>query len=320
MPSRTLLVIHPGALGDLVSLYPLLQALRRHHRSLTLLCQAPLGRLSQALGVADAWLAIEAAWVASLFAGAPGREARQRLSGFSRILLFFRSEAPLAGLTSACGADICRVPPRPPADQRRHVAAHALAHLLDCGLLDARDAEILRRPSTPAAAPPPAAGAAVLLHPGAGSRRKRWPLAGFCEAAERIAARGLSPEFILGPAEQDLVPALTGLRHRLHRPGDLLELTALFRSAAAYVGNDSGASHLAAWLGLPAVVIFGPSDPLRWRPAGPAVEVVAPPRDCTPCFETDADSCGESDCLARISADEVLAALCRVTGRADGKE
>ncbi len=315
MVPRPLLLIHPGALGDLVSLFPLVEGLRRRYRPLTVLCQAPLGRLSTALGVADAWLPLESAWVASLFAGSPTPRVRELLSGFTRILIFFRTEAPVEGLRRACGAEICRVPPRPPADQRLHVAEHALAHLIDCGLLNQADADALRQPGPAGASPPLAASSVVLLHPGAGSPRKRWPLQGFCDTAERVAARGLTPEFVIGPAEGDLVPALSDRSHRLHQPRDLIELAALFRSAEGYIGNDSGASHLAAWMGLPTVAVFGPSDPIRWRPFGPAVAVVQPPLDCTPCFETAAANCNAVDCLTMITADEVIAAWDRVTGR-----
>jgi ADP-heptose:LPS heptosyltransferase len=37
--------------------------------------------------------------------------------------------------------------------------------------------------------------------------------------------------------------------------------------AALFVGNDSGVSHLAGAVGAAGVVLFGPSDPRRWRPA-----------------------------------------------------
>ena len=51
---------------------------------------------------------------------------------------------------------------------------------------------------------------------------------------------------------------------------DLPTVAAIARLAAAFVGNDSGVSHLAAAVGTPGVVIFGPTDPARWRPLGPA--------------------------------------------------
>jgi len=99
---------------------------------------------------------------------------------------------------------------------------------------------------------------------------------------------------------------------KFHRPADSLELLTLLRSASAYIGNDSGVSHLSAWAGLPSVVIFGPTDPLRWAPRGRRVQVVQPPLDCRPCFETAADSCAAADCLARITSEHVLVACQRI--------
>ena len=41
----------------------------------------------------------------------------------------------------------------------------------------------------------------------------------------------------------------------------LLELSRYFRSVAAFLGNDSGITHLAAYLGCPTIALFGPTDP-----------------------------------------------------------
>jgi heptosyltransferase-3 len=51
---------------------------------------------------------------------------------------------------------------------------------------------------------------------------------------------------------------------------------ALIGQARAYVGNDSGISHLAARLA-PSLVLFGPSDPVVWGPLGPRVKTVRAP-------------------------------------------
>jgi ADP-heptose:LPS heptosyltransferase len=47
---------------------------------------------------------------------------------------------------------------------------------------------------------------------------------------------------------------------------------------AAFIGNDSGITHLAAAVGAPTLAVFGPTDPALWAPRGKAVRVVGPVR------------------------------------------
>ena len=121
-----------------------------------------------------------------------------------------------------------------------------------------------------------------------------------------LRADGLRPEFILGPAEEDLVGELQRPDRTVHALSDLLDLTVLLKSAGGYIGNDSGASHLAAFLGLPATVIFGPADPRRWKPMGRSVAIVRPELECRPCFETEQTNCNDPMCLTNITPQQVI--------------
>lgn len=83
---------------------------------------------------------------------------------------------------------------------------------------------------------------------------------------------GFKPLVVLGPAEAELAelfrrnfPTVGGL--------ELGTVAALARLARGFIGNDSGVSHLAAASGARGLVLFGPSDPARWRPLG-AVEII----------------------------------------------
>lgn len=152
----------------------------------------------------------------------------------------------------------------------------------------------------------------ILLHPGSGSKRKRWPLSQFMRVASLLHGRGLKIEFILGPAEEDLLGALQNQDRKIHVLNESLDLAALYKTAAGYVGNDSGAGHLAAFMGLACVVIFGPADPVRWKPNGPSVEVVRPELECRPCFETDPANCAEVKCLEDIRPVTVVEAFDKV--------
>ena len=57
---------------------------------------------------------------------------------------------------------------------------------------------------------------------------------------------------------------LTELAHRLHE-------------ATVFLGHDSGISHLAAAVGTPALLLFGPTDPAIWAPPNPQVRVLRSP-------------------------------------------
>lgn len=309
MSPPALFILHQGALGDLVCIFPVLKMLRRYFRPVALLCQGQLGRLAQAENLVDTWFPIEAAWTASLYAGEAGPEARRILAPYSHMLVFTRSAALAAALRQVGEARVCCVPPRLEAHERIHVAEGALRHILECGLLPEPGAAGLRRMPPVPSSPQGCGLARVLIHPGAGSPRKRWRLSGFLELAQRIQRYRMRPAFVIGPAETDLFSRLEMCGATIYRPGDILDLTALLRSAAVYIGNDSGVSHLAAWLGLACVVIFGPSDPMRWRPMGRSVEVVRPSLDCSPCFETAGENCADEGCLTRITVQDVEAAF-----------
>ena len=86
----------------------------------------------------------------------------------------------------------------------------------------------------------------------------------------------------------------------------------MLKESEGFIGNDSGISHLAAFTGVPTVVIFGPSSPKRWKPFGRSVEAVRPETDCSPCFETGKADCREMKCLEGTTPDMVINALFKI--------
>ena len=127
----------------------------------------------------------------------------------------------------------------------------------------------------------------------------------------------LKPEFILGPAEYHLLDELNRISGEVRIVDDLIVLAKELVKSTAFVGNDSGVSHLSAFLGLPTVVIFGPSDPKRWAPMGTSVRIVGPDTrneglECKPCFENPDESCDTRDCMINLSPNRVLNALIEI--------
>jgi heptosyltransferase-3 len=96
----------------------------------------------------------------------------------------------------------------------------------------------------------------AVIHPFASNPRKRWPMAKFREVARRLK---MPVRWCAGP-EEELADAV--------RIDDLYELACWIARARVYIGNDSGISHLAAAVGTPTVVLFGPTDPAVWAPRG----------------------------------------------------
>lgn len=115
----------------------------------------------------------------------------------------------------------------------------------------------------------------LVIHPGAGNPRKRWDRRGFLALADGWVRRGGEAVVLLGPVERDEtdmwrrsgVSVVVGL--------DLLATAALLESAGTFVGNDSGIAHLAGIVRCRGVVLFGPTRPERWRPLGGALEPVS---------------------------------------------
>jgi len=54
----------------------------------------------------------------------------------------------------------------------------------------------------------------------------------------------------------------------------LVQVAQHLHQCRCYLGNDSGITHLAAMLGIPTIALFGPSDPLIWRPLGRSVKII----------------------------------------------
>ena len=116
---------------------------------------------------------------------------------------------------------------------------------------------------------------------------------------------------VAGPKEVWLAVRVYEESGKLHPVvGPELELPGLAGVLAhldLLVTNDSGAMHLAAALGVPCVALFGPTDPRRTRPLGPAHQVLSLDRWCAPCFRRRCPLVRHR-CLRELSVERVTAA------------
>src|SRR5690606_14908067 len=123
------------------------------------------------------------------------------------------------------------------------------------------DADPVPKLAWPAAGSPP--GRWLAAHPGSGSEKKNWPESKWGALLHRVVAE-TSANLLLagGEAESDrvrrLAAALPPDRVRLAVNLPLSELAAALATARGFLGHDSGITHLASALGLPALVLWGP--------------------------------------------------------------
>ncbi len=270
-------VVYQGALGDTVLLASLLVSLRARWPTAerAVVTRRSFGSLMIKLGVAE--LAFDAddpnhsAWFGPDQTSTGYFEADCSLAWTNSDLLLSAVSSGhdvwAAHARRACRrAQMLFFEPRPPPHYSGHVTSF---HRQELGVL-----RLL---------PPVLVGGRqnrhgpLLIQPGSGGREKCWPLENFMRLARAVNQAKIPAEFLLGEVE------LERFGHRdlgrlekefvVCRDIPLAQVADLLGASRAYLGNDSGISHLAAWIGVPVVVIFGPSNARQWRPVGPQVRV-----------------------------------------------
>ena len=260
-----------AALGDTILLWPLLRALvastgplpPKAARRIAFACDAAKARLASRFLDVDP---IDAE--SPIFRDLWREEVPDAGPRFTRVIWFGSPEGPEArarfnrSLRAAFGAtDVLLIEERPD----RSISDRLIQRF---GLA-----------SVPVAARRNDSGP-VVLHVGAGSADKRWPMERWCEVRRELAGWGKEACLIAGEVEHEqlatherelfasaggrFIETLDGLADRLI-------------AASVVVAGDTGAGHLAAQLGVPTVSLFGPTEASRWAPVGPLVRVLAPP-------------------------------------------
>ena len=141
---------------------------------------------------------------------------------------------------------------------------------------------------------------------------KCWPPQRFAELATRLQSQGDADIILFGTATEAAVSNAIAADMR-RRPIDLTgktliaELPALLSQCHLFIGNDSGAMHVAAAVGLPVVSVFGPTDPLGTAPVTPRCTIVQEKPYCSPCFLRRCPT--DHRCMTKVTPDMVEAAV-----------
>jgi ADP-heptose:LPS heptosyltransferase len=150
----------------------------------------------------------------------------------------------------------------------------------------------------------------VVVHPGAGDPRKRWPAHEWTAVTRALRRRDPELRVVLtghGDSDAAFADEIRG--------GDGAVLSACNRTslgvlryvlahASLLIGADSLAAHLAAAHDVPCVVIMAAmSDPAHWRPLGPRVRVLTNPVSCAPCYRSK--GCPTMACVRGVTPETV---------------
>jgi ADP-heptose:LPS heptosyltransferase len=334
---QSMLVIHQGALGDFIVALPALRTLRKTFpKAKSVLMGYPrILELVDKRYYAEEIVSVDQKGMASFFVrgGELDPGLSQSFSTFDLIVIFGKdAEGPVvANLRRVSEGHVLHINSFPPWNERVHMIDHLLRELRRYnfsveeqdpklfltkadqawGLTYCRKIGLMEEERTKA----------VVVHPGSGSKRKMWSLQHFLDLVRTLQEDCKSRILIvLGPAEGgEIQKAFEGIQWDMG-PGapllikglSLLGLASVIEGCRLFIGNDSGITHMAAALGLPAVAIFGPTDPKIWSPRGEKVVVVRKDIPCAPCSQEKFFQCQQTECLKEVGVEDVLEGIDRL--------
>lgn len=287
------LVMHQGAIGDLVLSLPAFYALRsafpQHH------CEAlghpgTLSLLHNRFYV-DSIVSIDRAAFAPLYQDGPLNDPalRDYFARFHHIIVF-GGEAHagvVSKISSATSGKVLRIEPFPKSGGV-HVTDYQLGQLQSLGIEPRISLPVLFPSQTDME------GALrimlscgikifedeiVAVHPGSGSEKKNWPVEYFITCLKEVSRLSHCRILLIeGPADRhrcrEIESACQGMGLIVIREPELVLIPALLKYCHVYIGNDSGITHIAAAAGIPTIALFGPTDPGVWGPRGKDVSII----------------------------------------------
>ena len=281
-----ILVIRGGAIGDFILTLPAISALRRQFPEsyLEILGYPHIAQLALAGGLVDRVQSIEAGALAGFFAknGKLSESLAEYFSEFNLIIsyLYDPDEIFKINVARCSKAQFIQGPHRAKDADKIHATRVYLSPLEKLAIFDAdplprlslqpkghAEALSVQVPRSPV----------LGLHPGSGSERKNWPEEKWAALLQELINKtDFEILMIGGEAEgerlQRLAAALPLTRLRVAQSLPLPDLGQMLGRSDAFLGHDSGISHLAAALGVPGVLLWGESIAEVWRP--PSEEII----------------------------------------------
>lgn len=293
MPENRILVVRGGAIGDFILTLPVLAALRERFPSsrIDVLGYPRIASLAQWGGWADGIRSIEDRPMVRFFARPTSLDPEWvDYMGRCAIVLsyLFDPDAIFRENVLSCApGQFLQGPHRPVDTEGRHAADVLLEPLQRLAIFDAEAVPRLvpgpmshtETPGVESLAAWVAGAPTLALHPGSGSESKNWPHSKWRELVRGLAERTNSRLLVVGGESEagrltELARAGDPARTRVLRSAPLTDVARVLHGCRGFIGHDSGITHLAAALGLPVTVLWGPSVEAVWRPRGPSVRIL----------------------------------------------
>lgn len=158
-----------------------------------------------------------------------------------------------------------------------------------------------------------APGEYALFLPGcqAAGYLKRWGARRFIALGLLLKSKGVPRVALIGAGEDadqcsEIAQALGDFAVNLCGQTEILDIVPLAEGARFIVANDTGTAHVAAAADKPMVVVCGPTDPRRVKPAGPNVATLQARLFCVNCYRKH---CAHHSCMALVTPDQVVLQL-----------
>jgi ADP-heptose:LPS heptosyltransferase len=274
-----ILVIRGGAIGDFILTLPAIRLLREAFpcAHLEILGYKHIVALAQMSGYADATRSIEYGPLASFFSrdGELPAELVEYFDSFQQVVSYlFDPDQIFATNLKRAGVRNFIAGPGKMTDQEH--AARQLARPLEALALYLEDPAARIVPNEMRKVDPEL----LAIHPGSGSEAKNWPLERFVSLTRSVLRESKERKLLLIGGEADesrlteLEKSLPNERVRVARNLSLLALANQLQNCGRFIGHDSGISHLAAAVGTPSLLLFGPTEPAIWAPQNPEVRIL----------------------------------------------
>ncbi len=295
--NKNALVIRPGSLGDTVATIPVLLSLKKNSFNVYLIGNEKVNGYLQQKKIINAGIGFSDARLVSFFSEKKNIIIPNFPLEFDLIFCYIEKDEIFSqNLISSFG---------------NRVMFHSVPEIPECNIT-----EFLLKPLKKIGLKTfypeirSKNGSKFFIHPGSGSKKKNWPAENFLKVFNTI-QKYCECKIILGECEMSDFNfwAEQAGKQNLIVPDDLMQLARILETGSYFIGNDSGVSHLSAFLGLHTFIIFGPTDPEIWAPVGENVVAIKSDVNCSPCTSEKRNKCKTVMCLQKIPAERIIFTL-----------